>query len=449
MLQERRNRSDRTPATAGPSQALIASIRSHQARVGIVGLGYVGLPLAVEFASIFPTIGFDLNRGVVASLSRGETHIADVEAAVLSRLVDEQRFAATTDFARLSECDCVVICVPTPLAADKQPDLSYIISATQSIARFLRPGQLIVLESTTYPGTTDEVLLPLLKEGGLLLDRDFFLAFSPERIDPANAQFELHEIPKVVGGVSAVSGDVAAALYQQIFDCVHRVSSARAAETTKLLENTFRSVNIALVNEMAMLFEKLGIDTNEVIEAASTKPFGFMAFSPGPGTGGHCIPIDPLYLSWKGALHGFESRFIPLADEINSAMPDHVARMTDDALKAAGKNLAGARVLVLGAAYKRNVSDLRCSPSITVMERLRAGGATVTYHDDFAPEIKLDGEATRSVVLGDATLQAADCVVVATAHGTVDYRHVARLCDLVVDTRGVVPVDEHATVVAL
>jgi UDP-N-acetyl-D-glucosamine dehydrogenase len=449
LLQQGRHRNERATSKARPADILIAGIRSQQARVGIVGLGYVGLPLAVEFAAVFPTLGFDLNRGVVASLSRGETHIGDVDAAILGRLVEEDRFAATCDFERLSECDCVVICVPTPLTADKQPDLSYILAAAQSIARFLRPGQLIVLESTTYPGTTDELLLPLMEEGGLKLDRDFFLAFSPERIDPANAQFELREIPKVVGGVSAASGDVATALYQQIFDCVHRVSTARAAETTKLLENTFRSVNIALVNEMALLFETLGIDTREVIEAASTKPFGFMAFSPGPGTGGHCVPIDPLYLSWKASRHGFESRFIPLADEINSAMPDHIARMAGDALKAAGKTLRGARVLVLGAAYKRNVPDLRCSPSVTVMERLRAGGAVVSYHDVFAPVVELSDGTLRSVELTDAALQDADCVVIATAHGTVDYRHVARLCDLVVDTRGVVPVDEHATVAAL
>ncbi len=449
MLHPGRNRTEPETTIGGPSDALIARIRSRDIRVGVVGLGYVGLPLAVEFASVFPTIGFDLNQRVVASLARGESHIGDVDAGVLARLVEEECFTATADFARMAECDCIVVCVPTPLTPDKKPDLEYILTATRSIARALRPGQLIVLESTTYPGTTDELLLPMLQADGLELDRDFFLAFSPERIDPANAQFELREIPKVVGGVSAPSGDVATALYQQIFDCVHRVSSARAAETTKLLENTFRSVNIALVNEMALLFEKLGIDTREVVEAAATKPFGFMAFSPGPGTGGHCVPIDPLYLSWKASQHGFDSRFIPLADEINSAMPEHIARMAGDALKASNKTLRGARVLVLGAAYKPNVSDLRCSPSITVMERLAQAGAVVTYHDPFAPEIELEGAKLASVELSDAVLQDADCVVVATAHDTVDYRHLARMCDLIVDARGAVPIDEYATVVAL
>jgi UDP-N-acetyl-D-glucosamine dehydrogenase len=464
------------------SETILARIGSGRARVGVVGLGYVGLPLAVHFASVFETIGFDVDPKRVTQMNEGRSHISDVPSSVLEPLVLEGHFQATTDFAELASCDCIVVCVPTPLTSAKVPDLSFIVAAGEAIAKHLRPGQLIVLESTTYPGTTDDVLLPLLQKTQLELDLDFYLAFSPERIDPGNLDFAVTQIPKVVGGSSQLSGDIAAALYERIFDHVHRVSSTHVAEMTKLLENTFRAVNIGLVNEMALLCRRLGINSREVLEAASTKPFGFMPFSPGPGTGGHCIPLDPLYLSWRARQFGFYSRFITLADEVNSAMPEQVTRLVAEGLNEMSKPVRGSRVLILGLAYKKNVSDLRHSPALEVLDRLHAEGAVVQYHDPFVASIEhertdvptrtpvaLPGKADRrrtlptetalngqrradpltSVDIDDATLAAADCVVVTTAHDAVDYHRLAQLACLIIDTRGVVPKNQKARVITL
>ena len=332
----------------------------------------------------------------------------------------------------------VIICVPTPLRKTKEPDISYILAASEKVRDNLHAPQLVILESTTYPGTTDEVLLPMLEETGKSLDKDFYLAFSPERVDPGNRQFQTHNIPKVVGGVSSMSTEVAAALYQTIVERVHKVSSARVAETAKLLENTFRSVNIGLVNELAQLCYHLGIDSWEVIKAAATKPFGFMAFYPGPGIGGHCIPLDPHYLSWKARLHGFEARFIGLAEEVNSRMPRHVVQLVQDGLNEQGKALKGARVLVLGVAYKRDINDVRESPALGIVDQLLHKGALVSYHDPFIAEMNLDGKGTlSSVELTDETLAAADCAVIVTDHSGVDYSRVVRLAPIIIDTRNV------------
>ena len=478
---------DLRPDTTG----LASLIASHRARIGIIGLGYVGLPLATEFAKQFRTLGFDVDERRVEAMNAGVSHIGDVPSATIAALVRDEQFEATCDFTRLGDCDCVIVCVPTPLDRGKEPDLSYIMSAGKAIAQQLRAGQLIVLESTTYPGTTEELLLPLLRETGLELDRDFSLAFSPERVDPGNAAFELSQIPKVVGGCSEESGDLAALLYGEIFVSVHRVSNARVAETAKLLENTFRSVNIGLANEMALLCHQMGISSREVIEAASTKPFGFMPFHPGPGVGGHCIPLDPLYLSWKARQYGFSPRFIGLADEINSAMPEHVVGLVASALNDFEKALRNAQIVVLGLAYKHDVADIRHSPALTIIDRLRAAGAIVRYHDPFVPffdpedadvpsgrvvgwndiaerrakrraasegtvrlvESRVNGrrrdDPLASVELDDDLLRACDCVVVATAHTSIDYARVARLTRLVVDTRNVVPSGQLAKVVHL
>src|SRR6266571_184881 len=344
---------------------IINLIKDRRARVGVIGLGYVGLPLATEFAGKgLSVVGFEVDEKKAAEINAGRSYIGDVTSDLIRDSVDTGRLRATTDFDLLQECDAIIICVPTPLRKTKEPDISYILAAAEEIKKRLRRGQLVVLESTTYPGTTDEVLLPIFDETGLKIDADFLLAFSPERVDPGNRQFQTHNIPKVVGGVSTRSTDIAAALYQTIVNEVHKVSSARVAETAKLLENTYRSVNIGLVNEMAQLCYHLGIDSWEVIEAAATKPFGFMAFYPGPGIGGHCIPLDPHYLSWKARLHGFEARFIGLAEEVNSHMPGHVVGLVQDGLNARGKAVKGSRVLVLGVAYKRDINDVRESPAL-------------------------------------------------------------------------------------
>ncbi len=328
--------------------------------------------------------------------------------------------------------------MPTPLRKTKEPDISYILAASEQLRATLHSPQLIVLESTTYPGTTDEVLLPMLEETGLALDKDFYLAFSPERVDPGNKNFQTNNIPKVVGGVSPMSTEIASALYQTIVERVHKVSSARVAETAKLLENTFRSVNIALVNEMAQLCYHLGIDSWDVIQAAATKPFGFMPFYPGPGIGGHCIPLDPHYLSWKARLHGFEARFIGLAEEVNSHMPRHVVQLIQDGLNEAGKPVKGSRLLVLGAAYKRDINDMRESPALGIVDQLIHKGAQVSYHDPFVSEMKLDGkDALASVPLTDEALAGCDCVCIVTDHSSIDYSRVVRLAPFIVDTRNI------------
>ncbi len=418
-------------------------IEGREARVGVIGLGYVGLPLAVEFARKgFPAVGFEVDARKAEAINRGESYIGDVTAEAIAEAVSAERLHATTDFGELETCDAIIICVPTPLRKTKEPDISYILAASAEIQKRLRRGQLIVLESTTYPGTTDEVLLPLFEEHGLKLDEDFLLAFSPERVDPGNPQFKTDNIPKVVGGCTDDSTEAAALLYGQIVREVHAVSSARVAEAAKLLENTFRAVNIGMANEMARLCYHLGIDTWEVIRAAATKPFGFMPFYPGPGIGGHCIPLDPHYLSWKARQHGFDSRFIGLAEEVNSRMPEHVVTLVTDALNDDRKSLKGSRVLVLGAAYKKDVDDVRESPALSIIDRLRAKGAEVRYHDPFVAELRFDdshteaaGEPLQSVAITDEELRASDVCIIVTDHSGVDYRRVCELSKLIVDTR--------------
>ena len=422
---------------------LIDLITAKRAQVGVIGLGYVGLPLLAEFAgSGIKATGFEVDADKAAQINSGKSYIGDVRSAVVKKLVDGKLLRATIDFDHLKDCDAIIICVPTPLRKTKEPDVSYILAAAEEIKKRLRRGQLVILESTTYPGTTNEVLLPMFEETGLKLDEDFLLAFSPERVDPGNPQFQTHNIPKVVGGVTDDSTEVAAHLYSQIVKDVHAVSSARVAEAAKLLENTFRAVNIGMANEMARLCYALNIDTWEVIRAAATKPFGFMPFYPGPGIGGHCIPLDPHYLSWKARQHGFDSRFIGLAEEVNSRMPDHVVQLVSDGLNDARKAMNGARILLLGVAYKKDINDVRESPALSIIDRLRAKGADVRYHDPFVKEISFEdahtesaGEPLSSAPLNDEELRAADCIVIVTDHSDIDYQRVCQLAPLVVDTR--------------
>ena len=425
---------------------LMERILERRARVGVIGLGYVGLPLAVEFArSGFAVTGFEVSAEKVATINGGDSYIQDIDGDLVGPLVSSKKLEATEDFARLAECDAIIICVPTPLRKTKEPDISYILAASEKIQETLRSGQVIVLESTTYPGTTDEVLLSSFEKSGLKLDEDFFLAFSPERVDPGNSQYQTKNITKVVGGVTEASTEVAATLYSLVVDTVHRVTSARVAETAKLLENTFRAVNIGLVNELAQLCYQLDIDTWEVIRAAATKPFGFMPFYPGPGIGGHCIPLDPHYLSWKARLHGFEARFIGLAEEVNSRMPQHVVNLVGEGLNRNKKAVNGSRVLVLGVAYKRDIDDMRESPALAIIEKLMGLGAEVVYHDPYVATVRLDGEhgaaqaghSLESIPLDDKEIGKADCVVVVTNHSDIDYARVVRLAKLVVDTRNV------------
>ena len=418
-------------------------IKEKRARVGVVGLGYVGLPLLTEFARAgYEAIGFEVDSRKADQINAGVSYIGDVESSAIKSLVDNKRLRATTDSDHLAQCDAVIICVPTPLRKTKEPDVSYILAAAEEIKKRLHKGQLIILESTTYPGTTDEVLLPMFEAAGFKLDEDFLLAFSPERVDPGNPQFQTHNIPKVVGGVTPDSTEVAAYLYSQIVNEVHAVSSARVAETAKLLENTFRAVNIGMANEMARLCYALNIDTWEVIRAAATKPFGFMAFYPGPGIGGHCIPLDPHYLSWKARQHGFDSRFIGLAEEVNSRMPDHVVQLVSDGLNDASKSMKGSKILLLGVAYKKDIDDVRESPALSIIDRLRAKGANVSYHDPFVSEVRFDdahtesaGEPLSSVPLTDDELREADCIVIVANHSGIDYERVCRITSLIVDTR--------------
>src|SRR5947207_8211455 len=418
-------------------------IESRGARIGVIGLGYVGLPLLVEFArNGFDSTGFEVDETKAAAINAGRSYIGDVRDSAIKELAEAKRLRATTQFEHLKNCDAIIICVPTPLRKTKEPDVSYILAAAEEIKQNLRRGQLIVLESTTYPGTTDEVLLPMFEETGLKLDTDFLLAFSPERVDPGNPQFQTHNIPKVVGGVSPDSTETAAKLYSQIVERVHGVSSARVAEAAKLWENTFRAVNIGMANEMARLCYALGIDTWEVIGAAATKPFGFMPFYPGPGIGGHCIPLDPHYLSWKARQHGFDSRFIGLAEEVNSRMPEHVVQLISDGLNDERKAMKDSRILLLGVAYKKDIDDVRESPALSIIDRLRAKGAEVRYHDPFVNEVHFDdahteggGQPLGSVPLTDDELRETDCVVIVTDHSATDYKRICRLSSLIVDTR--------------
>jgi UDP-N-acetyl-D-glucosamine dehydrogenase len=418
---------------------LRAKADDRSAVIGVVGLGYVGLPLAIEMAEAgYTVLGFDVSQRVVDQLNAGTSHIQDIPSDRLAKFVRSGKIAATTDLGRKAEPDCIAICVPTPLSKTRDPDVSFIVAATNSVARTLRPGQAIVLESTTYPGTTRELMLPALEKGGLKVGRDFFLAFSPERVDPGNPKFNTRNTPKVVGGITDACTDVVCRLYAPAIERLVRVSSPEAAELVKLLENTFRSVNIGMVNEMAIVCDKLGVDVWEVIEAAATKPFGFMKFTPGPGVGGHCIPLDPHYLAWKMRTLNYRTRFIELAGEINAEMPEYwVARVTT-VLNDAGKSVRGSTLLILGVAYKKDIDDLRESPALDVIRLLERLGAKVQYHDPFIPGVHEDGIDLRSVPLSPELVRAADCVVVVTDHSTIDYAMVAREARGLVDTRHVV-----------
>ena len=411
-------------------------MKSRTAKLGVIGLGYVGLPLAVEFAKAgFSTLGFDIDTSKVDGINRGDSHIPDVPSDELRQVIASGSCKATTDLARLTEVDTVNICVPTPLRKTKDPDLSYVMSAAESVAKHLRAGQLVILESTTYPGTTEEVVRPMLERGGLKAGSDFYLAFSPERVDPGNSTWRTANIPKVVGGVDDASTAVAAALYDQIVDTVVPVSSTRVAEMVKLLENTFRAVNIGLVNELALMCRDLGVNVWEVIDAAKTKPFGFMPFYPGPGLGGHCIPVDPFYLSWKARQNGFESRFIELAGHINAAMPRFVFERVIEVLNTQRKALRGSRVHLFGMAYKADVGDVRESPALDIAQLLHRGGAIVSYSDPYVPAL-VQGELNlRAVTPEEAFRQGIDCALVTTSHRSFDYADIARQAPLVLDTR--------------
>jgi UDP-N-acetyl-D-glucosamine dehydrogenase len=425
--------SERRSAVAG---SILQRIEAGEAVCGVVGLGYVGLPLSVELARAgYRVLGFDVSPEVVTGVNQGRSHIQDVPSATLSSLVESGRLEATGDMGRLGTCDAVLICVPTPLSKTRDPDVSYVVSATEAVARTLRSGQLVVLESTTYPGTTRELMLPMLEASGLRVGEDFFLCFSPERVDPGNEKWGVRTTPKVIGGITPACREVGVALYSRVIDRVVPVSSTEAAELTKLLENTFRTVNIALVNEMAQVADRLGVDVWEVIDAAATKPFGFMKFVPGPGIGGHCIPLDPYYLMWKMKTLHYKTRFIELAGEINAEMPAYVVSKVQDALNREGKPLRGSRILVLGVAYKRDVDDVRESPALDVIRLLEAKGAVVSYHDPHVAQFNEEGKTRRSIDLTDEALSSADCVVITTDHTAVDYERVVRLAKLVVDTR--------------
>ena len=418
---------------------LLEKARSRTAVMGLVGLGYVGLPLAVELAEAgYRVIGFDLSKRVVDGINAGRSHIQDIPTERLAKLVKAGKISATTDLGRLGEPDGIAICVPTPLSKTRDPDISFVSAATDSVARTIRPGQAVILQSTTYPGTTRELMLPALEKSGLKVGTDFFLAFSPERVDPGNPKYNTHNTPKVVGGVTPACTRVTMALYQPAIETLVAVSSPEAAELVKLLENTFRSVNIGLVNEMAIVCDKLGVDVWEVIDAANTKPFGFMKFTPGPGVGGHCIPLDPHYLACKMRTLNYRTRFIELAGEINAEMPEYWVEKVVSALNDHQRSVRGSTILVLGVAYKRDIDDLRESPALDVIRLLERMGATVRYHDPFIPELHEEEFSLASTPLTAETVRAADCVVIVTDHTKLDYAMVAREARALVDTRHVV-----------
>jgi len=422
-------------ASTGTFAELKSKIEGKTARVGVVGLGYVGLPLAIEFAKAgFSVTGIDVQESKVAGLNRGESHVQDVPSSEVGRFLDAKRFKATTDFSVVRELDTINICVPTPLRKTKDPDMSYIVSAVEEIAKYFHPGLLVILESTTYPGTTNELLLPTFEKSGLKPGEDFFLCFSPERVDPGNPVYQTSNTPKVVGGITPACTEMGRLFFSQALDTVVPVSNTSVAEMVKLLENTFRMINIGLVNEMATMCDGMGINVWEVIDAAATKPFGFMPFYPGPGLGGHCIPIDPFYLSWKTKQSGIEARFIELAGYINGNMPHFVLDKIQNALNERGKAVKGSRVHVAGVAYKRNIDDMRESPALDVILLLQKRGATVTYTDPFVPNLKLDSRTLSSEDLIPSA-SAADCVVIITDHSKFDYPALVSASNLVVDTR--------------
>lgn len=421
-------------------EALHSKIAERTARVGVVGLGYVGLPLAVEFGKAgFTVLGFDTDGRKIGGLRRGESHIQDVSSEDVADLVMSGKFDPDIVFDELASCDAISICVPTPLSKMREPDISYIVSVLDQIAPRLRQGQLVVLESTTYPGTTDEVILPRLQEAsGLKVGEDFFLAFSPERVDPGNIRYNTHNTPKVVGGVTPVCTKLAAALYGSTIETIIPVSSTRVAEMVKLIENTFRSVNIGLANELALMCDLMGLDVWEVIGAAASKPFGFMPFYPGPGVGGHCIPLDPIYLSWKARQYGHDARFIGLADSMNTHMPYHVVHKVMYALNQREKSTKGSNILVIGVAYKADIGDVRESPALDIIHLLRdVGGATVDYHDPLVPWLREPFDMS-SVAMTADTLTNYNCVVIATAHSSIDWEMVAANASLIVDTRNAI-----------
>ena len=432
-----------SPVRTAAANELAAKIEARKARYGVLGLGYVGLPLAVAFAQDgVEVVGFEVDATKVTELNAGRSYIDDVTSEDLAAVVKSGHLRATTDMGELADCDIISICVPTPLSKSRDPDLSYVDAATTSVERCLRARQLVILESTTYPGMTSEYVQPRLEQSGLVVGSDIWLAFSPERVDPANHRYGIRNTPKVVGGVDPVSTELSTAFYRGSIEHVHPVTSASAAEMVKLLENTFRSVNIGLVNEVALMCDRLGLDVNEIIRAADTKPFGFMRFDPGPGIGGHCIPLDPIYLSWKLRHLDYRARFVELAQDVNTGMPGYLVDRIATALNARKKSVNGANVLVIGVAYKRDVSDTRESPALEVIKRLEERGASVRYADPHVPELELAGQRHVAVTLDETTLRDADCVVVTTHHTDIDWDLVARASSLVVDARSVVPAAE-------
>ncbi|MDI6751326.1 MAG: nucleotide sugar dehydrogenase [bacterium] len=419
-------------------KALSEKIAKKGAKIGVIGLGYVGLPLAVEFAkSGFAVLGFDIDKEKVSKLNDGISYIPDIETADVQKLSKKNLLSATNDFSKLKEQDVIFICVPTPFTKAKAPDISYIISASEQIKANIRKGQLIILQSTTYPGTTEEVVLPMLKETGLKEEEEFLLAFSPERIDPGNKTYTIKNTPKVVGGLSEKSTRLSASLFSYITPNVFQVSSPKAAELCKLLENTFRSVNIALVNELALLCNRMGINVWEVIEAASTKPFGFMPFWPGPGVGGHCIPVDPYYLSWKAREYDFSTKFIELAAETNLLMPRYVVSIITDSLNKQKKTVNGSKILLLGVAFKKDIDDPRNSPSEAIIEMLIDSGADFSYNDPYISSVAVKGRVFESTPLTKESLSSSDCVVIAVDHSAYDIKKIVEHSQLIVDTRGV------------
>ncbi|MDO6355558.1 nucleotide sugar dehydrogenase [Caloramator sp. CAR-1] len=418
-------------------EMLLEKIQNKTAVIGVVGLGYVGLPLAVEKAKAgYKVIGFDIQQKRCDMVNEGHNYIGDVVDEELAELVKRGMIYATTDYSRIAEVDCVAICVPTPLDKYKQPDITYVVNSTESIANYLHKGMLVVLESTTYPGTTEEVVKPILEKTGLKCGEDFYLAFSPERVDPGNKFFKTKNTPKVVGGVTKDCTEIAATLYRNVLEGeIFTVSSPAVAEMEKILENTFRNINVALVNEMAILCERMGIDVWEVIEAAKTKPYGFMAFYPGPGLGGHCIPIDPFYLTWKAREYDYHTRLIEIAGEINDYMPEFVVEKASHILNDFKKPLNGSKVLLLGAAYKKDIDDLRESPTLKVIEHLEKRNAKVSYNDPYIPEFTHNGKHYVSVELTEETLKDADIVIITTDHSKYDYDFIVKNAKVVFDTR--------------
>jgi UDP-N-acetyl-D-glucosamine dehydrogenase len=415
---------------------LQSKLKQHNATAAVIGLGYVGLPLAMEIAAAgFKVIGIDLDATKIAALKEGKSYILDVPEKIVADAVRSGKFMPTTDFSALADADTVSICVPTPLSKSRDPDISFILSATEEIRKYLHHDQLIVLESTTYPGTTDELIVPELEGSGLKVGSDFFVAFSPERIDPGNASFTTRNTPKIVGGITAQCTEIARLFYSQFIERVIPVSSTKCAEMVKLLENTFRSVNIGMVNELALMCDLLGVDVYEVIDAAATKPFGFSAFYPGPGLGGHCIPIDPHYLAWKLKALNFQARFIGLAAEINGMMPSVVSTMVADGLNRVSKSIRGSKIMILGVAYKKNVSDCRESPALDVMRLLSEKGAILSYNDPLVPNLRLGRSTLKSVEASPAKIAEHDCVIILTDHSAYDIRAIVEAARLVIDTR--------------